>query len=221
NKYPVYTDREHRALAGLSMGGGQSLNFGLTNLDKFAWVGAFSPAPNTKAPGELIPDPEKVKNKLNLLWISYGDADRLMPFGKRVHDYLAVYDVPHIFYIEPGKHDFKVWKNDLYLFAQFLFKPVDKSTFSQYSVIGIPATTNVRGAKYLRILPDHRAIFRIKAPNARNVQIDLGKKYDMVKDTAGFWKVTTDPLSEGFHYYSLVIDDVAVADPASKTFYGM
>jgi enterochelin esterase-like enzyme len=133
-EYPTYTDREHRALAGLSMGGGQSLNFGLTSLDEFAWVGAFSPAPNTKVPGELIPDPEKVKDKLNLLWISYGASDRLIPFGKRIHDYLVANEVPHIFYIEPGKHDFKVWKNDLYLFSQFLFKPVDKSTYSRYNV---------------------------------------------------------------------------------------
>lgn len=168
NEYPVYTDRERRALAGLSMGGGQSLNFGLTNLDKFAWIGAFSPAPNTKAPRELIPDPEIVTDKLNLLWISYGDADQLIPFGRRVHDYLVAHNVPHIFYIEPGKHDFKVWKNDLYLFAQFLFKPVNKSTYSRYSIIGIPAATNVRGAKYPGALPDHRV-------DAHNVQIDLGK----------------------------------------------
>src|SRR5664279_3315105 len=50
--YPVYTDQEHRAIAGLSMGGGQSLNFGLGNLDKFAWVGGFSSAHNTKLPEE-------------------------------------------------------------------------------------------------------------------------------------------------------------------------
>ncbi len=46
--YATHADREHRALAGLSMGGGQSLNFGLKHLDTFAWVGAFSSAPNTK-----------------------------------------------------------------------------------------------------------------------------------------------------------------------------
>jgi enterochelin esterase-like enzyme len=220
-RYPVYTDREYRALAGLSMGAGQSLNFGLTNLDKFAWIGAFSAAPNTKRPEVLIPNPEKVKEKLNLLWISYGDKDRLIPYGQRIHDYLMAHDVPHIFYVEPGKHEFKVWKNDLYMFSQFLFKTVDKSTFSQYSIVGVPATSNVRGAKYPRVLPDNKVIFRIKAPYAHKVQIDLGGKYDMVKDTSGFWRVTTSPLSEGFHYYSLLIDDVAVADPASKTFYGI
>jgi len=52
-KYSVLKDREHRAIAGLSMGGGQSLNFGLGNLDQFAWVGGFSSAPNTKKPEEL------------------------------------------------------------------------------------------------------------------------------------------------------------------------
>src|SRR5688500_20352539 len=56
-KYPVFTDREHRAIAGLSMGGGQSLNFGLGNTDKFAWVGGFSSAPNTKRTEALIPEP--------------------------------------------------------------------------------------------------------------------------------------------------------------------
>jgi enterochelin esterase-like enzyme len=49
----------------------------------------------------------------------------------------------------------------------------------------------------------------------------LGKKYDMVKDANGFWNVTTDVINPGFNYYSLVIDGVAVADPASETFYGM
>ena len=219
--YPVLTDREHRAIAGLSMGGGQSLNFGLGNLDKFAWVGGFSSAPNTKRPEELVPDPEAAKNKLKLLWISCGDNDGLISFSKRTHDYLFEKGVPHIYYIEPGVHDFKVWKNGLYMFSQFLFKPVDNSTFSKYTVLGSAATTNVRSAKYPQILPDNRVMFRIKAPEAERVQIDLGKKYEMAKDTGGYWIATTDSISEGFHYYSLLIDGVALADPASETFYGM
>jgi enterochelin esterase-like enzyme len=59
--FPVYKDAEHRAIAGLSMGGGQSLNFGLGNLDKFAWIGSFSAAPNTKPPEELLPNPEEAR----------------------------------------------------------------------------------------------------------------------------------------------------------------
>lgn len=130
-KYPVYSNRENRAIAGLSMGGGQSLNFGLGNLQKFAWVGGFSSAPNTKKPEELVPDPEAAKKLLKLLWISCGDNDRLIAFSQRTHDYLKEHNVPHVYYIEPGVHDFKVWKNGLYMFSQFLFKPVDNSIFMQ------------------------------------------------------------------------------------------
>jgi len=220
-KYPVLTDREHRAVAGLSMGGGQSLNFGLGNLDKFAWVGGFSSAPNTKRPEELVPDPEAAKNKLKLLWISCGDNDGLITFSKRTHDYLYEKNVPHIYYIEPGVHDFKVWKNGLYMFSQFLFKPVDISAFPKFTVLGTSAATNIRSVKYPQILPDNRVMFRIKAPDAQRVQIDLVKKYEMARDTGGYWIVTTDSVTEGFHYYSLIIDGVALADPASETFYGM
>ena len=220
-KYPVLTDREHRAVAGLSMGGGQSLNFGLGNLEKFAWVGGFSSAPNTKRPEELVPDPNAARNKLKLLFISCGDNDGLIPFSKRTHDYLYEKNVPHIYYIEPGVHDFKVWKNGLYMFSQFLFKQVDISTFPKYTILGSSAATNTRSAKYPQILPDNRVIFRIKAPDAQRVQIDLVKKYEMARDTGGYWIVTTDSVSEGFHYYSLLIDGVAIADPASETFYGM
>lgn len=123
NTFHVHADREHRGLAGLSMGGGQSLNFGLKNLDLFAWVGGFSSAPNTKMPEELVPDPVLAKEKLKLLWISCGDEDRLLNISQRTHDYLKEKDVLHLFYVEPGGHDFKVWRNDLFLFSQLLFKP--------------------------------------------------------------------------------------------------
>jgi len=219
--YPAIKDSQHRAIAGLSMGGGQSLNFGLGNLDKFAWVGGFSSAPNTKQPQELMPDPEVAKTKLKLLWISCGDKDGLITFSQRTHDYMKTYGVPHIFYIDHGYHDFKVWKNSLYMFSQLLFKPVDVTSFDKISNVGRPAETNVRSAKHPQILPNSRAVFRIKAPEAQKVQLDFGKKYDMVKNNDGTWEVTTDSLSEGFHYYSLIIDGVAIADPSSETFYGM
>jgi enterochelin esterase family protein len=93
--------------------------------------------------------------------------------------------------------------------------------FGQQSDNSTPAVTNITGAGYPRILPDLRVTFRIKAPEAQKVQIDLGKKYDMEKGSDGFWTVTTTPQVPGFHYYSLVIDGVAVADPASDTFFGM
>ncbi len=220
-KYPVLKDSEHRAIAGLSMGGGQSLNFGLGNLNQFAWIGGFSSAPNTKTPQELVPDPTLAKQKLKLLWISCGDKDGLITFSKRTHDYLQSNNILHVYYVDHGYHDFKVWKNSLYMFSQLLFKPVDPAVFDKISNVGRPAESNVRSAKYPQVLPDGRAVFRIKAPEAQSVRLDLGKKYDMVKNGEGVWEVITDSLSEGFHYYSLIIDGVAVADPASETFYGM
>jgi enterochelin esterase-like enzyme len=120
--YSINTGRQSRAIAGLSMGGGQSLNFGLGNLDTFAWIGGFSSAPNTKAPEQLVSDPNKAVKQLKLLWISCGDKDGLISISQGVHAYLKANKVPHIWHVDSGKHDFAVWKNDLYLFAQLLFQ---------------------------------------------------------------------------------------------------
>jgi enterochelin esterase-like enzyme len=132
--FPVLNDREHRALAGLSMGGGQSLNFGLGNLEEFAWIGGFSSAPNTKSPEALLPDPAKAKQLLKLLWISCGDKDGLINNSKRTHDYLTANQVPHIYHVIPGGyHDFKVWKKNLFMFSQLLFKPVSAATLTAFT----------------------------------------------------------------------------------------
>ena len=88
SRYSTYTNRENRALAGLSMGGGQSLNFGLAHLDTFAWVGGFSSAPNTKKPAELVPDPAAAKEKIKLLWLSCGNKDGLIRISQGMHAYL-------------------------------------------------------------------------------------------------------------------------------------
>jgi enterochelin esterase-like enzyme len=120
--YSVYADREHRAVAGLSMGGGQSLDFGLGNLDTFANVGGFSSAPNTRAPEVLVPDPAKAARMLKVLWLSCGNKDGLMTFSLRTHTYLKEKNVPHIWHVDDNAHDFKHWKNSLYWFAQQIFK---------------------------------------------------------------------------------------------------
>jgi len=120
--YSVKADRESRALAGLSMGGGQSLNFGLSHLDTFAWVGGFSSAPNTKKADDLVKDPADVAKKLKLLWVSCGDRDGLMRISRGFHDTLEEKKVPHVWHIDSGGHDFAVWKADLYHFAPLLFR---------------------------------------------------------------------------------------------------
>jgi enterochelin esterase-like enzyme len=122
SRYSVQTDREHRALAGLSMGGGQSLNFGLAHLDTFAWVGAFSAAPNTKPAEQLLPDPARAKAKLKLLWLACGKRDGLIDISQRVHAYLKRNDVPHVWHVDGHAHDPTEWKNNLYLFSQRIFR---------------------------------------------------------------------------------------------------
>jgi enterochelin esterase-like enzyme len=122
SRYSVQADREHRALAGLSMGGGQSLNFGLAHLDTFAWVGAFSAAPNTKPAKELVPDPADAKAKLKLLWLSCGKKDGLIRISQGVHAYVRDNHVPHVWHIDDHAHDPPHWKNSLYHFAQRIFR---------------------------------------------------------------------------------------------------
>ena len=84
-----------------------------------------------------------------------------------------------------------------------------------------PASTNVPGQDYPRVYPDHRIAFRIKAPDAQKVQVQLGKAYEMEKSADGVWSVTLPAQAEGFHYYSFVIDGVQVSDPASESFFGV
>lgn len=121
-KYSTYTDQPNRAVAGLSMGGGQSLNFGLGNLDKFAYVGGFSSAPNTKQPELLIPDVEATKKANKLLWMVCGNKDGLMFNSTRLKAFCDKNEVPCTLIEYPdGQHDFVVWKYGLYNFAQLIF----------------------------------------------------------------------------------------------------
>jgi len=83
-----------------------------------------------------------------------------------------------------------------------------------------PSVLNVPGAKYPCVYPDHRAMFRVIAPDAKKVSVRLGRGFDMTKGPDGIWTVTTAPLVVGFHYYSLQIDGATVADPSTMTFFG-
>lgn len=121
SRYSVATDREHRALAGLSMGGGQSLNFGLTHIDTFAWTGGFSSAPNTRKPEELVADPASA-GQLKLLWLSCGSKDGLYRISQNFHTYLKQKNIPHVWHVTGGGHDAPEWKQALYHFVQRVFR---------------------------------------------------------------------------------------------------
>jgi enterochelin esterase-like enzyme len=242
--YPVKADRESRAIAGLSMGGGQSLNFGLSNLDTFAWVGGFSSAPNTRRPADLVKDPAEAARKLKLLYVACGDKDGLIRISQGVHRMLDEKKVPHVYRVIPGGgHDFRVWKSDLYTFARLVFcgpgredkapartadpPQPDKKGVDRPGDEGKPASTNVGNAAYPRVHPDGRATFRLRAPDAKKVQVftnyGLGPRghWDMTRGGDGVWTLTSPtPIVPGFHYYAFLVDGVQMNDPGSDTFFG-
>jgi enterochelin esterase-like enzyme len=106
------------------------------------------------------------------------------------------------------------------LFLVFLLVAFGIS-FAQEASDAKPASTNAPGVEYPKIDSQLRGIFRVEAPNAKKVQLSLSGTYDMVKGDDGVWTVTTKPIVSGFHYYSLLIDDVNVADPSSESFFGI
>src|SRR5688572_8336178 len=101
-------------------------------------------------------------------------------------------------------------------FALILFSIAASFRYAQ----NIRPVTNIGNNEYTQITPDLRVVFRVNTPHAQKVQISLGKIYNLVRDEKGMWTVITEPQDPGFHYYSLVIDSVSVADPASDSFFG-
>ena len=83
-----------------------------------------------------------------------------------------------------------------------------------------PNALNIPGAPFPCIYADGRVMFRVAAPDAQKVRVRMGQGFDMTKGADGLWSVTTTPLVEGFHYYTLAIDGSNVADPATRTFFG-
>jgi 1,4-alpha-glucan branching enzyme len=82
------------------------------------------------------------------------------------------------------------------------------------------SSTNIAGQEYPKINSERRAQFKIKAPDARDVSVSIGKPLTVAKGDDGVWTITTSPLDGGFHFYRLLIDGANVADPASEIFRG-
>jgi len=129
-EYPVLNGRDNRAVAGLSMGGRSALHVGINLIDKFSYIGAFTPAvgilPYHTEEGLFtettltIPDEYK-ENTLTM--IVKGDNDGVVgQWPEAYSNALTKNNVPHIYYVTKGGHDFDVWKNSLYNFARRIFQ---------------------------------------------------------------------------------------------------
>ena len=122
-EYRVTKDRNSRAIAGLSMGGSESLLTGLNNLDKFAWIGAFS---SGGIPDEFEKDfpglDAKANQKIRLLWIACGTEDHLITVNRNLREWLKSKGVQHTDIETPGMHTWMVWRRNLAEFSGLLFR---------------------------------------------------------------------------------------------------
>ena len=123
SRYRVSTNRKDRAIAGLSMGGGQALTVGLGNLELFGWVGAFSSAvPRGKRLDNLLAKPETINEKLELLWIGCGNKDFLFQQNQSLFKRLKADNIKHFAHITEGAHEWRLWRHYLNEFVPLLFK---------------------------------------------------------------------------------------------------
>jgi enterochelin esterase-like enzyme len=125
--YNASPDPNMRAIAGLSMGGGQTLNFGYKNPAVFTWIGAFSPAPNTIAAGTNIKDMAAVKTNIHLNILAAGTASgdaQCLSTARTYHNYLDQNGVSNLYLqVEQGLgHERENWNRQLHNFAQRIFK---------------------------------------------------------------------------------------------------
>jgi len=121
--YRVLTDRQSRAIAGLSMGGTESLVVGLNHPDRFAWIGAFSSGGlSTNFAAQFPALDAKANGQLRLLWIACGKEDGLLKPNQQYCDWLQSKNVHYTWVVSPGAHSFRVWRRYLGEFAPLLFK---------------------------------------------------------------------------------------------------
>jgi len=122
SKYRVHTDREHRAIAGLSLGGAQALAIGLTHIDLFSRVAAFSPAmgaSNNPATGGidfetvLAANAARLNKDVKLLYVSCGTEDTLFASIRDFTGQLSKHKIEHIYRVTGGAHAFPVWQRNL------------------------------------------------------------------------------------------------------------
>jgi enterochelin esterase-like enzyme len=122
-EYPVIKDRNSRAIAGLSMGGSESLLTGLNTLDKFGWIGAFSSGGITEEFDKEFPGLDaKATEQLHLLWIACGTDDRLIDINRKLRAWLAAKSIKHVDIETPGYHTWMVWRRNLTEFSSLLFR---------------------------------------------------------------------------------------------------
>jgi enterochelin esterase-like enzyme len=123
SEYRINKDRTAHAIAGLSMGGSESLLTGLNNLDKFAWIGAFSSGGIAEDFAADFPSLDaKANQQIRLLWIACGTEDHLITINRNLREWLKTKGVQHTDIETPGQHTWMVWRRNLVEFSGLLFR---------------------------------------------------------------------------------------------------
>lgn len=184
--YAALTDSNSRAIAGLSWGGGQALNYGFKNYKMFTYIGGFSPAPNMSSPGSVIKNAADVDKVVNFCFVSSGTDEASQGYGDRAsshHNFWNTNNItPHMYTIEPGvAHVAANWNRNLYNFAQKLFTATPTG-------ITIQPLTDGHNSKIMfdRVLPGEGSHSVVAGWNDKGIFTIDGRSVPISKKAARF-----------------------------------
>ena len=230
--YRTINDRDHRAIGGFSRGGNQGLSCGLTNLDKFSYLCSYSSFTSTTLPGGVYDNIADTNSKIHLFWLGVGTDDFLYGTAR---DYMEFLDKKGIRSVKEYTHDKygHTWMNAKYFLdktMRLLFNPEASEEAMKNGQKALAATGKEEAftpAVMARLFP--RAVvspeyksdgvtFRISAPNAQKVQLEMDnmpEPYAMEKDADGVWSIDIKGQEDQVFKYCFIIDGMKVADPSN------
>lgn len=154
--------------------------------------------------------------------IFHGTADNVVPSCQGVHFYELLDKAgvdTELYMVEGGGHGMGMYDaKNLKKMVDFLDRVREEK--KEHAALAF-LDKSLRAGGYPKVNEDMSVTFSVRAPEAENLVVNLGKDYPMKKDERGVWTATSDPQVEGFHYYSLKAGGLAVADPSTHTYYGM
>ncbi len=238
-KLGKYTDQSSKVFASVDWSGpidllnmdcGEAMNMG-DNPPERALLGGASKKDNPDKYKTLSPISFLDKNDPAII-VFHGTKDNVVPFcqGEEFAGEIKAAGITTEFYpVEGGGHGFNMYtEENLTRMVNFLNKargakpiPVVDKAMLEAAAKAPSASTNIPASEFPKVTADSRGIFKVKAPGAQSVVVDIcNKKYDMTDDGQGNWMAMTDPLVVGPHYYFIEVDGARVSDPSSESVYG-
>ena len=231
NTYRTKTDRDDRAIGGFSRGGNQALYNGLTNLDKFSYLCSYSSFTSTDIP-DVYDHADELNKKIHLFWLGVGTDDFL--YGN-ARDYMEFLDKKGINSVKEFTTDKfgHTWMNAKYFLYKTLPLLFNKKAAEAAMKEAQPApaatgqeqqfTPGVMARLFPKpiISPEYSEqgiTFRLKAPEARKVELDceiLPDNVAMERDSDGVWSITRNDIFFETFEYRFIVDGTPVADPSN------